>query len=101
MAFTMPDGPVTLRLDTSEILDKAGLAVSPDGRAEPATLKRGKLFDRLSYSFTFTGYACASPPGAIDHPMHLHRYRAGDLAQRQGGHRRFGASPLARGTVHS
>ncbi|WP_405594244.1 multicopper oxidase family protein [Streptomyces sp. NBC_01092] len=49
VAFTMPDDVVTLRLDTSEIPNRAGLAFSPDGRAEPAALKRGDLFDRLSY----------------------------------------------------
>ncbi|WP_406001069.1 multicopper oxidase family protein [Streptomyces sp. NBC_00829] len=49
VAFTMPDGAVTLRLDTSEIPNKAGLAFSPDGRAAPAELQPGRLFDRLSY----------------------------------------------------
>ncbi|MEU2158833.1 multicopper oxidase family protein [Streptomyces sp. NPDC019396] len=49
VAFTMPDGVVTLRLDTSEIPNQAALAFSPDGRAEPAALEQGDLFDRLSY----------------------------------------------------
>ncbi|MFD5428493.1 multicopper oxidase family protein [Streptomyces sp. NPDC127084] len=49
VAFTMPDGVVSLRLDTSEIPNNAALAFSPNGRAEPAALEPGTLFDRLSY----------------------------------------------------
>jgi FtsP/CotA-like multicopper oxidase with cupredoxin domain len=43
LAFTMPDGVVTLSVDT------AALAFSPDGAAEPADLGDGTLFDPLAY----------------------------------------------------
>lgn len=49
IAFTMPDGAVTLSIDIAEVSNTAALAFSPDGKAEPATLGSGPLFDPLTY----------------------------------------------------
>jgi len=43
ITFTMPNGPVTVAMPD------AALALSPDGRADPAPLTTGPLFDALGY----------------------------------------------------
>jgi FtsP/CotA-like multicopper oxidase with cupredoxin domain len=43
VVFTMPDSPVTLSMD------RAALAFSPDGKAEPTTQEEGPPFDALTY----------------------------------------------------
>jgi FtsP/CotA-like multicopper oxidase with cupredoxin domain len=45
ITFTMPDSPVTLATGTTS----AALAFSPDGKADPAQLEAGTLFDPLAY----------------------------------------------------
>ncbi len=47
LAFTMPDGPVTVAV--AEAPDSAVLTFSPDGKADPAPLVDGPLFDPLAY----------------------------------------------------
>ncbi|WP_162795345.1 multicopper oxidase family protein, partial [Nonomuraea lactucae] len=49
LAFTMPKGAVTLSIDVNEIPNTAALVFSPDGKAPPAALGQGPLFDPLSY----------------------------------------------------
>jgi FtsP/CotA-like multicopper oxidase with cupredoxin domain len=48
-AFTMPDGTVTVSLDTAEFPGDAALAFSPTGQSPPAALGAGPLFDPLTY----------------------------------------------------
>ncbi|GII97289.1 multicopper oxidase family protein [Sinosporangium siamense] len=49
VSFTMPAGPVTLRLDTAEAPNPVALTLSSDGKAAPAELTPGELFDRIGY----------------------------------------------------
>ncbi|MBB6347029.1 FtsP/CotA-like multicopper oxidase with cupredoxin domain [Nonomuraea muscovyensis] len=49
VAFTMPDGPVTLSGDVDEIPDSAALVLSPGGDAAPAPASTVARFDPLSY----------------------------------------------------
>ncbi|GAA0964800.1 multicopper oxidase family protein [Acrocarpospora macrocephala] len=60
ITFTMPDGPVTLAVDS------AALAFSPSGAADPAGLTSGPLFDPLTY-----GSGAAPAPDGYDRTFDL------------------------------
>jgi FtsP/CotA-like multicopper oxidase with cupredoxin domain len=48
LGFTVPDGTVTLALDTGQTHGGVALALSPDG-APPAAVREGPMFDPLRY----------------------------------------------------
>jgi len=58
LGFTMPRAPVRLSLDQT----RAGLALSPDGKAEPPAAPAGPLFDPTTY-----GVPAPTPFGLSSH----------------------------------